>query len=134
MPRPPLPDDIRQFLASPKAAVMATVRADGQPVTVATWYLLEDDGRIMLSLDDARKRLDHLRTNPKVALTVLDDPWYHHVSVLGRVTELVPDPDLTQADRVSRHYAGNPYPERGRPRSAAWVTIDRWHGWGRFQR
>lgn len=57
MPTVPLPDAVAGLLARPNPAVMATLRADGQPVTVATWYLLEDDGRVLLGLDAVRARL-----------------------------------------------------------------------------
>ena len=43
MPKPPLPDHIRAFLAHPQPAVIASVRPDGQPVSVATWYLLDGE-------------------------------------------------------------------------------------------
>jgi hypothetical protein len=35
------PDRIRTFLAEPQPAVIASLRPDGQPVSVATWYLLD---------------------------------------------------------------------------------------------
>ncbi len=57
MPTVPLPDAVAALLARPNPAVMATLRADGQPVTAATWYLLEDDGRVLLGLDAVRARL-----------------------------------------------------------------------------
>lgn len=57
MPTVPLPDAVAALLARPNPAVMATLRADGQPVTAATWYLLEDDGRVLLGLDVVRARL-----------------------------------------------------------------------------
>jgi PPOX class probable F420-dependent enzyme len=134
MPSTPLPDDLRELLARPNPAVMATVAKDGRPVTVATWYLLEDDGRILLGLDAGRARLHHLRRDPRVALTALagDAPgaWYTHVSIQGHVDgEIVPDEGLAQIDRLSRHYTGEPYGNRESPRVAAWVEIDRWHGW-----
>ena len=131
MPTPPLPDDVAALLARPNPAVMATVRADGQPVTVATWYLLQDDGTILLGLDAARARLRHLRADPRVSLTALaEGDWYTHVSVQGRVLSIVDDEGLRDIDRLSRHYTGNPYPDRVRPRVSATVQIESWHGWG----
>ena len=38
--------------------------------------------------------------------------------------------DLTIIDRCSEHYTGKPYPIRDRGRVAAWIEVDRWHGWG----
>ncbi|GAB2696019.1 PPOX class F420-dependent oxidoreductase [Thalassiella azotivora] len=131
MPTGPLPEDLRDLLARPNPAVMATLRKDGSPVSVATWYLLDGD-RLLVNLDESRTRLQHLRRDPRVSLTVLaDDDWYTHVSVQGRVTELTDDTDLRGIDRISRHYTGNPYPVRDRPRVDAWIEVDRWHGWGR---
>ena len=130
MSSPSLPDDIRAFLAKPNPAVIATVRPDGQPISVATWYLLEDDGRILVNMDEGRKRLKYLRTDPRVSLTVLDDGnWYTHVSVQG-VAELSDDDGLVDIDRLSRHYTGRPYPVRNRGRVNAYVTVNRWQLWG----
>jgi PPOX class probable F420-dependent enzyme len=133
VPTPPLPDRVVELLRRPNPAVMATLAADGRPVTVATWYLLDDDGRVLLNLDAGRARLKHIRQDPRVALTVLGDDWYTHVSVQGRVVSLVDDEDLRDIDRLSRHYTGRPYSNRQRPRVSAYVEIDRWHGWGELR-
>ena len=130
MPTSPLPDDLRDLLSRPNPAVMATLRRNGHPVTVATWYLLDGD-RLLVNLDEGRTRLQHLRTDPRVALTVMDaDDWYTHVSVQGHVVEIADDDDKAGIDRISRHYTGSPYPVRDRGRVNTWIEIDRWHGWG----
>ena len=129
MATPPVPEHIARVLEQPNPAVMATVRPDGAPVSVATWYLY-DDGRVLLNLDGTRKRLDHLRADPRVSLTVLDgDSWYRHISLQGRVT-VTPDEDLAGIDRLSTHYTGNPYPNRENPRVDAWMEIESFHAWG----
>ena len=133
MPTPPLPDRVVELLRRPNPAVMATLAADGRPVSVATWYLLEDDGRVLLNLDAGRARLKHIRKDPRVALTVLADDWYTHVSLQGRVASLVDDEDLRDIDRLARHYTGKPYSNRKRPRVSAYVEVDRWHGWGELR-
>ena len=131
MPTPPLPPDVAALLARPNPAVMATLAADGRPVTVATWYLLEDDGTVLLGLDAGRARLKHLQADPRVSLTALaTDDWYTHVSVQGRVTSIVDDEGLRDIDRLSRHYLGQDYPNRERPRVSTHLVIERWHGWG----
>jgi PPOX class probable F420-dependent enzyme len=130
VPKPPLPDDVRALLAKPNPAVIASVRSDGQPVTVATWYLLQGD-RILVNMDEGRRRLEYLRNEPRVSLTALDEAgWHTHVSVQGRVTEMQQDADLVDIDRLSSHYTSHPYPERTRKRVSAWIEIDSWHGWG----
>ena len=126
----PLPQQTRELLAKPNPAVITSLRPDGQPVSVATWYLLDGD-RILVNMDVDRKRLDYLRQDPRVSLTALDESsWYTHVSVQGRVVELLDDEGLTDIDRLSRHYTGEPYPTRDRARVSAWIEIETWHGWG----
>ena len=128
MPKPPLPAHLQEVLAKPNPAVMGTVRPDGTPNTVATWYVWED-GRALVNMDEGRRRLEYLRHNPQVSLTVLDgDEWYRHITLHGRAT-LQGDPDLSDIDRISRHYLGNPYGQRDRSRVSAWIEIESWHAW-----
>lgn len=129
----PLPERVIEFLRLPNPAVMATVAADGRPVTVATWYLLEDDGRVLLGLDAKRARLKHLHADPRVSLTVLAHDWYTHVSMQGRVVSITDDEGLRDIDRLARHYDGHAYADRERPRVSAHVEIERWHVWGEFR-
>ena len=71
MPDAPLPEAALAFLRRPNPAVMATVTATGRPVSVATWYLIEDDGLLMLCMNADRARLKHLRDHGHVSLTAL---------------------------------------------------------------
>lgn len=129
MANPPIPAKFVEVLQKPNPAVMATVRADGAPVSVATWYLW-DGGRVLLNLDGQRRRLAHLRADPRLSLTVLDgDSWYRHISLQGTVS-LEDDPELAGIDRLARHYTGRPYRDRQRPRVNAWLDIDAYHVWG----
>ncbi|URM92483.1 TIGR03618 family F420-dependent PPOX class oxidoreductase [Streptomyces sp. MRC013] len=131
MSRPPLPEDAVAVLRKPNPAVLATLRPDGQPVSAATWYLWEDDGRVLVNMDEGRRRLGHLRRDPRVTLTVLDEgSWYTHVTLVGRVAELREDEGLADIDRLSRHYLGREYRRRDRGRVSAWIEVERWHGWG----
>ncbi|HEX2175529.1 MAG TPA: PPOX class F420-dependent oxidoreductase [Nocardioidaceae bacterium] len=130
MPKPPLADAAIALLQRPILAVIATVRPDGQPVSVPTWFLYED-GRILVNMDEGRRRLEYLRHDRRVSLSIVDpDDWITHVSIQGRVDEFVDDPSLTDIDRLSHRYLGKPYHNRERGRVSAWIGIDRWHGWG----
>jgi PPOX class probable F420-dependent enzyme len=133
MSKPPLPAEAVAMLKKPNPAVITTLRSDGQPVSTATWYLW-DDGRILVNMDEGRKRLGHMRDDPRVTLTVLDEgDWYTHVSIIGHVAEIRDDSDLNGIDRLSQQYTGKPYPQRDRSRVSAWIEIDGWHGWGAFK-
>jgi PPOX class probable F420-dependent enzyme len=130
MARPPLPDDVRDLLAKPNPAVITTVRPDGQPVSVATWYLLEGH-RVLVNMDEGRKRLRYLEKDPRVSLTALDEAnWYTHVSLQGRVVEMYDDEGLADIDRLARHYGRDQYGNRERKRVSAWIEVESWHGWG----
>ena len=131
MPTLPFPDPVRDLLAQANPAVVSTLRSDGHPVSVATWYLLEDDDRLLVNMDHTRRRLQHLRVDPRITLTVLKDgDWYTHVSIVGQVVEMREDEGLADIDRLSMRYRGRPYTNRDSPRVSAWIAADRWHGWG----
>ena len=130
MPAAPLPPELVAFLARPRKAVVGTVREDGTPVTTACWYGLQEDGRLLLTMDRDSHRLKHLRANPRVALTVLGDDWYNQLSVLGRAVEFRDDPDLVDMDALSQRYLGEPYEERDYTGVTVLVEVDRWHTWG----
>ncbi|GAA3521193.1 PPOX class F420-dependent oxidoreductase [Dietzia aurantiaca] len=134
MPATPLADDVRELLLKPNPAVMATIRKDGSPVTVPTWYRLVGD-RILLNLDKSRVRLQHIQRDPRVALSVMEaGNWTTHVSIQGRVVEIVDDPNLEGIDSLAQHYTGQDYFNREDPRVDAWVEIDHVHVWGNLAR
>jgi PPOX class probable F420-dependent enzyme len=108
---------------------VASLRPDGSPHTVATWYLWEGE-RVLLNMDESRLRLRFMRRDPRLALTVLDEgSWYRHVSLLGQAVEIVEDESLADIDRLSLHYSGEPFRDRKSRRFSAWVAPSAWHAW-----
>lgn len=129
MPPLPLPPEIDAFLRRPNPAVVASLRPDGSPHTVATWYLW-DGQRLLLNMDESRLRLRFMRRDPRVALTALgEEEWYRHASLLGRVAELVVDEGLRHIDRLSIRYTGQPFRNRECRRVSAWLEPESWHAW-----
>lgn len=124
-----LTDPLRQFLRNPQPCVVATLGKQGQPVTAATWYLLEDDDTILLNIEAGRARIRHVERDPRVALTVMGDSWYQHVSIQGHVTGMSADADMTAIDRIARHYTGKEYPVRDKERVSMTVAIDSVFTW-----
>jgi PPOX class probable F420-dependent enzyme len=130
MPRVPVPPEVDELLRRPNPAVIATLRPDGSPHSVPTWYDWED-GRVLLNMEDTRLRLGYMRRDPRVSLTVLaEDGWYRHVSLLGTVVSIEDDDDLADIDRLALRYTGRPFRTRDRKRVSAWMEPERWHGWG----
>jgi PPOX class probable F420-dependent enzyme len=130
LPGLPVPPEVEEFLREPHAAVVASLRPDGSPHTVPTWYDWED-GRVLLNMDENRLRLHFIRRDPRVALTVLGgaEGWYEHVSLFGRVVEIADDVDLRDIDRLAHRYTGEPFRTRDRRRVSAWMQPERWHEW-----
>jgi PPOX class probable F420-dependent enzyme len=128
MPKPRLPAELEEFLAQPNPSVIATLTPDGSPHTAATWYLWED-GRVLVNMDEGRRRLGFIRNDPRVSITVLgQDNWYYHVTLRGRVAQLRENA-LDDIDRIARHYTGEPYSQRDRGRVSAWIEVESWHAW-----
>jgi PPOX class probable F420-dependent enzyme len=128
-PGKPLTEPIRDLLRRPNPAVIATVGRHGQPVSAATWYLLQDDDTVLFNIEEGRARIRQLAVDPRFALTVLAENWYAQVSLQGRVVETSEDDALSDIDRISTHYTGHAYPVRDKRRLSYRAVIDTWFGW-----
>jgi PPOX class probable F420-dependent enzyme len=128
MPAIELPPRVDEFLREPNSAVVACIRPDGFPMTVATWYDWEE-GRILVNMHEGRSRLRWMRANPKVSVTVLGEDWYRHVSLFGSIVEIVDDLGLADIDRLCRRYTGKAFANRKAKRVSAWIEPQGWHGW-----
>jgi PPOX class probable F420-dependent enzyme len=125
----PVPPDVDEFLRRPNPAVVASLRTDGSPHTVATWYDWDGD-HVLLNMDEDRLRLRFMSRDERIALTILDEEdWARHISLLGRVVALEEDVELRDIDRLAVRYTGQPFRRRDRCRFSAWVLVDAWHGW-----
>jgi PPOX class probable F420-dependent enzyme len=132
VPQAPLPEPALALLREPNPAVIAVRRPDGHPMSVATWYLVEGDGTILVNMDAGRARLSWMEQHPYVSLSALKDgEWYTHVSVRGPVVRWERDEEkaLADIDRLSRHYGGEEFGSRDAKRVSAWIRIESWHGW-----
>ena len=109
-------------------AVLGTVGRDGAPACTSCWYDLDGE-LVLITMYATAHRLANVRRDPRVALTVLGEDPYMHVSLAGRVVRLWDDPRLEVMDRLSRRYTGQPWSER-EPCVSAHVAIERWHTYG----
>ncbi len=65
------PDDRERVEARLRRNLMVwltTVRPDGQPISVPVWFLLREDGTILLYSRPGTQKLRNLADNPKVSL------------------------------------------------------------------
>ncbi|MCL2543802.1 MAG: TIGR03618 family F420-dependent PPOX class oxidoreductase [Nocardioidaceae bacterium] len=87
------------------ATALVTLDAQGRPHTTAVWYLADDeDGRLKISLSDARVKFKHLSANPEAGLLIVDPSnQFHTLEVRGTVT-LAADDDKAVATKVGAKY------------------------------
>src|SRR5436305_1209059 len=90
-------------LRSNLIAWLTTVRPDGQPVSVPVWFLLRDDGTILVYSRPEKRKLLNLAANPKVSLALdVSDIGRNIVRVEGVAQ---PDHELPRADRMPAYLA-----------------------------
>jgi PPOX class probable F420-dependent enzyme len=109
-----IPERVKAFLARPNFAVLATVDPRGRPHATPMWFLLEEDGTLLLNTSQGRAKLRNLRRNPWVALVVYDggNP-YQYVQIRGRVKEISRERGARDIERLARRYTGTAFSYRG---------------------
>jgi PPOX class probable F420-dependent enzyme len=129
MPRGLPPAELQELLRQPNPCVIASIRPDGELHTAGTWYEWTPQETVIVNMAADRLRLQYMRDNPRVALTVLaGENWHKHVSLIGRVKDIRRDPDLADIDRMSMNYVGVPYRVRERDSWTVEIEVSRWHG------
>ena len=93
------------FLHELRFAVLATINQDGTPQLTTMWYLLEDDGTILMNTKVGRLKERNLRRDPRISICIEDD--YNFLTISGTV-QLIDDPERSQHDifRLSTRYHG----------------------------
>jgi PPOX class probable F420-dependent enzyme len=103
------PDDLRDFLAQPFVATLATYRRDGAAMLSPVWHEWHEGGfNVPTGEDDVKAR--HLRRDPRAGFVLYDNnPPYRGVELRCQ-PRIVPDPDRAVLRRIAVRYLG---PERG---------------------
>jgi PPOX class probable F420-dependent enzyme len=79
-----LSDWAREFLKEDHVAVVSTLNRDGSSHLTTMWYLLTDDGILVMSTPSRNQKVKNLRRDPRIALCVGDAA--RSVSLYGRVS------------------------------------------------
>ena len=117
MPKAPLPAAALALLREPNPAVISVVMPSGDPMSVATWYLVEDDGTVLVNMDAGRARLGWIEQHPHVSLTALKDRRVVHPRERPRAGGALGarrGAALADIDRLSHHYGGEGFRNRRR--------------------
>jgi PPOX class probable F420-dependent enzyme len=102
---PDLDPRAREFLTRPgRYATLATIEPDGSPLQAVVWYLIEDDGTVLLNSLAGRRWPTNLLRDPRASLAVEDG--YDYVALRG-VTEHLHGGEAAYRDieTLARRYA-----------------------------
>jgi PPOX class probable F420-dependent enzyme len=73
---------------------LGAVRADGRPIVVPIWFLLDDDGVIRLQTSTNSAKTRAVMHEPRVCLTVDDEAPPHAFVMIEATATVVHDDDL----------------------------------------
>ncbi len=91
----------RAFLQHHRHGVLATIRRDGRPQLSNILYVLDEDGRLKISVTQTRAKTKNLRRDPRASLHVQGNNPYEYVVVDGTV-ELIEGNGL--AEKLRDYY------------------------------
>jgi PPOX class probable F420-dependent enzyme len=109
------PDDLDDLLDRPLLAILATRRADDDPLLSPVWHEWRDGGfDVYTGADDVKVR--HVRRDPRVAIVVCEqEPPYRGIEVRGRARVEAGDPETGR--RIAARYIGEEH-------AGDWVGAD----------
>lgn len=104
---PELTDAQRDVIGSTPVVALSTTGPKGTPQTTAAWFVLDDDGRVQMSLSESRQKVKNLKRNPGASLLFVNpqNP-FQTVEIRGTAT-IEPDDAGTVIDKVNAKYNAN---------------------------
>ncbi len=88
-----LSEKARAYLQELRFAVLATINQDGTPQLTTMWYLLEDEGSILMNTKVGRAKERNMRRDPRISICIEDG--YDFLTINGTV-EMIDDPEIAQ--------------------------------------
>jgi PPOX class probable F420-dependent enzyme len=75
---------LESFLAEPRTAMVAALRADGRPQMTPNWFYW-DGSRFFISTTKGRRKYTNLKRDPRVQLAIDDSQGFRTVLIEGTV-------------------------------------------------
>jgi PPOX class probable F420-dependent enzyme len=143
MPRPynprmaPIPDSVRDFLATGPLAHVVTLAPDGTPHVSLAWAGFDGDEVVLATFFPDQHKIHNLRRDPRISLSFQANEYtgeglHPYVVIRGRAT-VTEDGALPVMDRLAAYYIGPgaTYPMRDFPDGAViHVTVEKIYGTG----
>jgi len=111
-----IPEKYLDLFEKKTFAQLATLMPDGSPQVSPVW--VEFDGKhIVVNSAKGRTKDVNMRRDPRVGLDLLDpENPYRHLSVRGRVVEIIEDGALEHIEKLAVKYLGKPFPRNSEVR------------------
>ena len=121
---PELTDAQREVIGSTPVVVLSTTGPKGTPQATANWFVLDDDGRVKLSLSDSRQKVKNLQRNPGASLLFVNPQNPFQTVEIRGTASFDLDEAGTLIDKVNAKYNANvrDFDQPGEQRYA--VTIE----------
>ncbi len=103
-------DQARAFLRGRHNGILATIKRDGRPQLSNVLYVLDDDGRIKVSVTQTRAKTHNLRRDPRASLHVQGRDWYEFLVVDGTAS-FIEGPGVAEALRDYYRKARGEHPD-----------------------
>jgi len=113
-----LTDAHRAFLENPYFGTVTTLREDGSPHNTVVWVDVDGD-TVVFNTAEGRAKPEHLRNDPRAALTVIDPQNGHKWISVSGPAELTHEGADEQIDKLAKKYLGAetyPYRQEGEQR------------------
>jgi PPOX class probable F420-dependent enzyme len=101
-------DEALDFIRRNHHAVLATIKRDGRPQMSHISYLLDDDGKIKISVTLDRAKTRNLLRDPRASLSIVADAWSEYLVVDG-TCEVVQDDAVPLLRHVYEGIVGKPH-------------------------
>ena len=85
-------DEALDFVRRNHKAVLATIKRDGRPQMSNISYLLDDDGRIKISVTNDRAKTRNLVRDPRATLSIVADAWSDYLVIEGTCEVIAENP------------------------------------------
>jgi PPOX class probable F420-dependent enzyme len=102
-------DEALAFVRRNHKAVLATIKRDGRPQLSNVSYLLDDDGRIKVSVTRDRAKTRNLVRDPRATLSIVADAWSDYLVIEG-TCEVIDEGSLPVLRHVYEGIRGAPHP------------------------
>ena len=101
------PDSHLDLLNANGTGLLSTHTPDGRIQTTAIWYLLDDDGGLKISINDARKKVRNLQADPTATFFLLDPKnSFRFIEIRGTATVEV-DEGYVFRTKISAKYGSD---------------------------